>query len=731
MACTFCGLPTPLPRDAPDVDDADVYCCLGCRIAAGIMGGEETAGNRSVLTRLGLAVFFAMNVMVFTMVLWSWNIHDIQEDSQVLAFRELLRYACLLFSTPVLILLGGPLVESSWESCRHGRFTTDVLLLLGVCAAFAYSAVSLVYAIGDVYFEVVCMILVAVTLGKWLEATAKQKATQALRSLRQLLPDTVRRQATGSHETEAVIPIDAAQAGDTLRVLAGERIPVDGIVASPNCTVDEQVITGESIPQTKTQGQSIFGGSLNLNSELYLRATSCAATGAIARLMQEVEKSTASQCRVVRSADRLAAWFVPLIVFAAGYAIVQNASVGGQQALMSALAVVLIACPCALGIATPLALWVAITSAAQRGVLFRSGDAVIQLARLRSIAFDKTGTITGGDVRVVSTFLEQESERSSFFRISKQLAASSNHVLAKSILAHLCITQEPSAQDEAPANQHSAHSQQQVCDVAGKGLKLSSDGVVQMLGSPAFAAELGMQISAELTQTLENNVRLAVACVGWGGQVRGAFFLGEVLRPETTDVFKQLNDRQLDLTILTGDRPQRALAMQRATGVRTIGQLLPQEKAEHIRQLPHPTAMVGDGINDALALTEADVGIALDCGTDVSRDIADICLLGNTLENLPWAIELAKQTQVTIRRNLVWAVSYNIVGIGFAASGNLNPIIAAVAMVGSSLFVLTSSLRLAQSQGNIVDVPSAAATVAAVPNPTTVRTPAVVAGSTE
>lgn len=682
LPCSYCGLPAAVPSS--DVgDDSSIFCCLGCRIAASIMRSDDEPGaNQSALTRLGLAVFFTMNVMVFTVALWTWNVHELPDDSRIHAFREVLRYACLLFSAPVLILLGGPLVESSVETCRRRRFTTDVLLLAGVCAAFLYSVYSLLAGLADVYFEVACMILVAVTFGKWLEATAKFKVTRALRSLRQLLPSEVRVVQAG---TETMVEIGEVRPGALIRVLAGERIPVDGVFEEGICTVDEQILTGESIPRSKQLGDAVHGGALNLVGDVYLRATTSASSGAIARLAKAVEEATASECKAIRRADQLAMWFVPVITGACACAFVLNIPEGLQHALMASLSVVLIACPCALGIATPLALWVAVNLASRHGVLFRSGDAVIHLAKVRAMAFDKTGTVTNDNMHVgreVSVSLDCPSFG---HRLAASLAASSTHVLSKAVASEL-------ERDFVQPFQYPRL--RNVENRPGEGVTGMLDDSVVMLGSIELGRKLGFAVSRQLEAEICRHPELGVVCVGWNRKVQTVFLLGEDLRAEAEQVFARLRKLGIELVILTGDHRQRAAATQRKTGVATIGPLLPAEKKDELFQLPHPVAMVGDGINDALALAVADVGIALDCGADISREAADVCLLGSTLAQLPSSVELARATQKTINRNLVWAMGYNAVGMGFAVAGLLNPIIAAIAMVGSSLFVLTNSLSL-------------------------------------
>ena len=689
--CAYCGLPTFQRADKhKGTEPEKLYCCLGCRIAAGLMQSDEPSdSSRSALTRLALAIFFTMNVMVFTMVLWTWDVHTVENETRIQAFHEVLRYACFFFSCPVIILLGIPLVESTWDAFKRQIFTTDVLLLVGVVAAFVYSVVSLLLDFPHIYFEVACMILIAVTLGKWLEATAKLKATNALRSLRQLLPSTVRRV---NEDKESDVALEEVQRDDRLRILAGERIPVDGILESETCTIDDQVITGESIPKSKEAGAVLHGGSLNLSGEIILRATSTATDGAIARLASAVESATRLSCRAIRLADRLAAWFAPLILVVCVFAFTRYLQDGFQTALMTSLSVVLIACPCALGIATPLALWVAINTGARNGVLFRNGDAVMNLAKIRSIGFDKTGTITSGDLRVSSRIYDSSDDRDLVDQIATRLAAASNHVLSAAIVNSIDLTESGKTNDLEIT---------QLAEHPGKGVTATINGSSfgyapqnAMLGSSRFATELGFEMSTEMRNAVAARPDLSLVCVAFAGRVTGVFLTVEELRPEAMDVTQKLKAQNLHLSILTGDQQRRADALAESIGVETTGELLPEDKSNCLRDLPQPVAMVGDGVNDSLALAVADVGIALDCGADISRDAADICLMGNSIANLPWAIDLARAARGTIRRNLAWAVGYNAIGIGFAATGNLNPILAAIAMVASSFFVLVNSLRL-------------------------------------
>lgn len=644
------------------------------------------------LTRLGLAIFFAMNVMVCTLALWSYEVYDVAGETAASGtLFELLRYATLLCAIPVVLLLGGPLAESCWTNLRQRRPTTDILLLLGVLAAFGYSLLSLWTGGRHIYFEVACMILVAVTLGRWLEATGKMRASQALHSLNKLLRDTAR-VVRGTSEVE--VPLDQIQPGDLLRVLPGERLPADGVITGTPGVVDDQIITGESLPREKLLGESVYGGSLVVGRPMIVRVTAKTQDGTLQRMIRAVEEAAATQCREQRLADKLAVWFVPLVTLIALSTFVAHWNREDFTAgLLAALAVVLIACPCALAIATPMALWAAISTAARQQVLFRHGDALSRLAKVDTICFDKTGTLTQGSMEFVGCCCAKEASPQEVASIARALASSSTHPLSEAILRTFPNTDIPDMTFQ--------HWQ----SFSGRGVAGTSEtGARYYLGSKRFTAEAGLKIPPSLQSRLDELTLSShsMVYVGWNDRVQGVILFRESLRDEAATAVRALRAQGIDLRIITGDREARATAIQAQLDVPTLGNQLPTEKHATIQSLQQDcrtVAMVGDGINDAPALAAADVGISMGCGADISRDAADVCLLGDDLTRLPWATNLARATIKTVRRNLFWAFAYNSVGIGLAAAGMLNPILAAVAMVGSSLFVIASSLRLTVAFG--------------------------------
>lgn len=691
--CSYCGLPVPgllWPRRANDKPDK-LYCCYGCRFADAVDRSRADPGQAGgTLTRLGWGVFFAMNVMVFAMALWSHDVYAAEEDGAVAAaLTGLFRYLSLLFALPVLLLLGGPLLENACSGLRRGYVSMDLLLLIGVAASYIYSAASVVKDSGPVYFEVGCMILVLVTLGRWLEASCKLKAMRALESLQKLLPETARRIHDGHEESVALELIDV---GDVIRVLPGERIPCDGALRSSSATVDEQILSGESKPLTKTEGDRVIGGSLNLDSPLLIEVGATPENGAIGCMVELIRHAQQTKGRFERLADRVSAWFLPaVIVVSLATFGVHFSWYGFEKAMLAAFAVLLIACPCALGIATPLALWCALGRAAQSQVLFRDSKSLEQLAGVRAVFFDKTGTLTTGDCRVAAFFGVSDENRDEVVRRAALLAANANHVYSRAI-TRFC---------EAKADSQQLEHLFSLKNVPGRGLVALPEADREIvLGSFSFLREKGLAVPDSLSNQISAIRRTGkpMSCIGWGSIVQGVFVFQEELRAEAALSVQGLRDEGLHVCVLTGDQEASAECLQ--IGAPVHAGLLPEDKCTQIRAARRklgPVAMVGDGINDGAALASADVGIAMGCGADVARACADVCLLGNDLLRVPWAIAFARQTVRVIRQNLFWAFAYNLVGIGFACTGMLNPVLAAAAMVTSSLLVVANSARLAHS----------------------------------
>jgi heavy metal translocating P-type ATPase len=689
QVCAFCGLPAPRSWWGAAAE-GPAYCCYGCRFAASVAGADgHEADVRGLFTRLGLAIFCTMNVMAFTMALWSGDVYGGGDDSKLArTLHDIFRYLSMLFALPVFWSLGLPLLENAWDSLKRGIANIDVLLVAGVAASFAYSAWSVFRGDGPIYFEVGCAVLVLVTLGRWLEATGKAQASRSLEQLEKLLPETV---CVLGDEGEVVKPRVDAAVGDCLRVRAGERIPCDGVLIGPAAHLDEQLLTGESAARIKEPGDPVYAGTLNLDADLRLRVTSPPAQGALARLVRLVRQAEESKGRHEQYADRVAHWFLPLVAVLALGAAVYHGINDVTAGMLAGLSVVLIACPCALGIATPLAIWTALGSAAQHRILFKSGETLERLAYVQHICFDKTGTLTTGFPVVEELTVAAGDDPDACRRWAAALVDASRHVYSSAIAAFL--------------NEHGApvvESGSAVETKPGRGLMLQAPDAPAspgLLGSERWMAELGVTVPDELRAAFDaaRERGLAIVCLAWGGRVRGVFTLAEEWRPEADATVRELRGMGIELTILSGDQAAGAVAWGRAHGIETRIGLLPEDKLQYLdeqRRRSQIVAMVGDGINDSPALAGSDVAIALGCGADVSRDAAGVCLLDNDLRNIPRAIQLARRTVRIVRQNLFWAFAYNVVGIGLACAGNLNPVLAAAAMMLSSVFVLVNSLRL-------------------------------------
>jgi len=695
--CDYCELPLPaswrlVPAGVPDQEEA-LYCCLGCRIAAAIIEEKGEDGvPRTMLARLGLSIFFTMNVMAFTMALWTTDVYGTSEATTTLAttLNGLFRYLVLLFSLPVLFFLGLPLFDHAWNGLRRGVLSTDWLLASGVAASFAFSFLSVFRGRGPIYFEVGCVILVMTTLGRWLEATGKRKASAALDALTKLLPDQVRRIKDGQ---EQLVPRQEIQVDDRLRVLPGERFPADGLVVCHAGLVDEQVLTGESLPVLKETGDRILGGTLNLDGDLTIQLTEVGDRGTLARVVEMVRIARESKGHYQRLAERVASRFVPAVSAIALLAFMTHWALGSlERGLWAGLAVSLIACPCALGLAAPLAVWSALGNAASQRVLFRSGEALERLANIVAVRFDKTGTLTTGSAMVAQFIVEDDDQFETSLTQAITLAAVSSHAMSHAIVEFARARQVTISADVS-----------ELRIVAGLGVigtRTPSHSRI-VLGSSRFLMEQGFLLGPVLSSAVRDSESrgLPVTLVGWDGQARGLFVFDEQWRPAAPAVIRWLTQASLDVGVLTGDHTRRGRIIAQQLGVVVEAELLPAQKVAAIdraRRAVGPVSMIGDGINDAPALSASDVGIALGCGTDLSRDSASICLLGDDLSRIPWCIELARRTRRVIRWNLFWAFGYNGVGVACAALGWLNPALAAFLMVASGSLVTINSLRLGQ-----------------------------------
>ncbi|KQU71174.1 MULTISPECIES: cation-translocating P-type ATPase [unclassified Rhizobacter] len=603
----------------------------------------------------------------------------------------------LLLAAPVQFVLGARFYRAGWKALRARTGNMDLLVALGTSAAFGLSLQQLWAhgGHGHLYFEASAVVITLVLLGKWLEQRAKRQATDAIRALNALRPQTARVRRDG---TESDLPIAQLRVGDLVVVRAGERVPVDGELLEGESHVDESLITGEALPVLRQPGGRVIGGSVNGEGLLLLRATTLGAESALSRIVHLVESAQAKKAPIQQLVDRVSAVFVPVVLVLAAVTLLGWGLATGawEPAVLNAVAVLVIACPCALGLATPAALMAGTGVAARRGILIKDAEALERARQVDIVAFDKTGTLTEGRPALVACE-PADGDARALLADSAALQAGSEHTLAAAVLA----AARHDGLAIAPASG--------VRSVAGRGLSGEVGGRTLLLGSSRFMGERGIDVSP--LQARADALQLDGRTVSWLAEaapvprLRGLLAFGDAAKPSATDAVRQLQSLDVRCLLLTGDSAGAAAKLARELGIDAAdvhAALLPQDKAalvEALRRGGARVAMVGDGINDAPALAAADVGIAMGSGTDVAMQAAGITLMRGDARLVADALEIARLTQRKIRQNLFWAFIYNVVGIPLAAFGLLNPVIAGAAMAFSSVSVVGNALLLRRWKG--------------------------------
>jgi heavy metal translocating P-type ATPase len=698
LPCFYCQLPVPGSAGAVELSTATaepLFCCYGCRLAAEITHGSgQEAAVRWIMVRVGSAIFLTLNLMVFTMALWSPDVYGpgMADNQMERAYEDLFRHLSLLAAAPVMLLLGPPLARSAWAGLQLGRPGTDLLIVIGVWAAFLASMVSVLSGRGPIYFEVACVVLIFVTLGRWLEASGKLHTQKAMDDLSKLMPEEA---LVVRHGVVLTIAVDLIEVGDQLQLRPGDRVACDSLLTTGEATLDEQILTGESLPVSKLSGDKILGGSLVVEGTIQARVLAPVSQSTVARLIDHVRQARDAKGRYARMADRLATWLLPLVVTIAILAGLIHAShKGAAHGLLVALSLLLIACPCALGLATPLAVWSAMGAAARRGVLFSDGEALERLAEVDTVLFDKTGTLTTGRPVMVQSLWADNVSGFDQKAILMALASRSAHPLAKSLLESL------RASDDVVSEIHAEHVQTR----PGRGLMafetVGSCEPFALLGSFDLLADHGVAISQSLAgkrdEFLRSGKSVLIFFTRLPQPAQALFGFDESLRPDVISAFDQLKSIRpaLELAVLTGDHKQAGERLAESLQIKVLAGLMPEDKQANVRQYQshrHVVAFVGEGYNDAPAMATADVGIALGAGADLTRDNASVCILGNDISAVPYMLELSRQTVRRIRRNLFWAFFYNIFGVALAACGLLSPTMAAAIMFASSVAVVAGS----------------------------------------
>lgn len=631
-----------------DADKLDVHNLVdaveevGYGVPAGPQEIAEQKESADLRRRLTIGAAFAIPVFILGMI-------------------ERLPALQLVLTIPVIGYSGTPFFRDAWVALRHRSANMNSLIALGTGTAFLYSLWAVFAGVPGVYFEAAAVIVVLVLLGRMLEARARGRASDAIRKLMDLQPTWA---CVVRDEKETVIPLAEVLPGEEVVVRPGERVPVDGAVIEGETEIDESMLTGESLPVAKGTGSTVYGGTVNTTGAFRFHASKVGRDTALARIIEMVKRAQGSKAPVSRMADIVSGWFTVAVLAIAVVTFAVWLFAGTlSTAVMNAVAVLIVACPCAMGLATPTAIMAGTGRAAVRGILFKGGEALEAAARVNTVIFDKTGTITTGKPVVTEIRPLNGSSEAEVIRLAAAVERWSEHPVARAIVNRANGVPEPSTGFRA---------------IPGRGAEATVDGHTVFVGK-------------------RDNGAIAVES---DGTRIGEIEVADEIKPTAPETVRHLNEMGIDVWMITGDheRPARAIAQQ--AGIKeshVLASVLPEVKQNAIalhRSLGHRVAMVGDGINDAPALASADVGIAIGAGTDIAIEAGGVVLMRDDLRAVADSVSLARQTLRVIRQNLFWAFGYNAIAIPLAASGKLSPMIASAAMAFSSVSVVLNSLRL-------------------------------------
>jgi Cu+-exporting ATPase len=663
-------------------------------------GAEEDTGLRALRDRMRGSVALAVPVIVLAMVPplqftnWQW--------------------LSLILTAPVVTWGAWPFHKAAWTNARHGIATMDTLISMGVVAAFAWSLYALFFggagtpglhdsfsltvqrgtAGNSIYLEVATGLTAAILSGRFFEARSRRRAGAALQALLELGAKDVAVLREGREER---VPIDALMVGDRFVVRPGEKMATDGIVEDGASAVDASMLTGESVPVEVGPDDLVVGGTVNAGGRLVVRATRIGADTQLAQMARLVEDAQNGKADIQRLADRISGVFVPIVILLAVGTLLAwlVAGVGAATAFSTAVAVLIIACPCGLGLATPTALLVGTGRGAQLGILIKGPEVLESTRRVDTVVLDKTGTVTTGRMSLLAVHTNEDITAVEALRLAGALEHASEHPIAQAIATHAAQQVGPLPAVEGFTN------------LEGLGVRGVVDGRTVLVGRPKLLAQQGIPLPEALrtvAEQAEAQGRTAVA-VAWDNTARAVLVVADTIKPTSAEAIAGLRALGLHPVLLTGDNETAAHAVAAEVGIdEVIAEVLPAGKVDAVKRLQDAgrvVAMVGDGVNDAAALAQADLGLAMGTGTDVAIEASDLTLVSGDLRAAVDAIRLARRTLGTIKGNLFWAFAYNIAALPLAALGLLNPLIAGIAMACSSVFVVSNSLRLRRFRSTI------------------------------
>jgi heavy metal translocating P-type ATPase len=651
---------------------------LGYR--AWLPGDKPHDEEDSFFTRLVVSTVFVIHDVVISLMIYGreWLGWASPDDAWIVQIFQAMMF---LGGIPLIFLLGIPILRAGMAGLLRGRPDMHTLIALGAFSAFGLSMRNLLLGVDRVYFDTTSMLLFLVAVGHWLEMRAQKSGTHAVERLWKRMPQ----EATWlTPAGERRVPPEQLPRGARVRVRPGERFPVDGLVAAGEGDVDESLLSGEPAPVIRGPGDQVLAGTVSLDGAFEVITTAVGAETVAGQIGRVLHQALWQRAPTERLADRLAALMMPAaVVIAGGTFAYWTAWAGPETGLLHALAVLLIACPCALGIATPLALWVALGRAAEAGVILRGTAALERLAGVRHLFFDKTGTLTRQPFRLLAVSAVEVTETAFLARVAA-VESSSEHPLAHAIVG---AARQRGLDLPAVAD---------VRAVPGQGVGGWLGETRVWVGNERLMRAQRLAISAslaEMADTLRQQQGLCVVYAGWDGRVVGLLGLGEEARPEAAETVRSLQGLGLEVAVVTGDDAAAGARWQHRLGVPVFAEQRPEDKLARLYTAPGPVAMVGDGINDGPALA-AGVGLALSHGTDVAHAAADIILVRDDLRAVPWLVALARMAMRRVHQNLAWAFVYNLAGLALAVTGQLQPVLAAVAMLLSSVIVTANALRL-------------------------------------